>query len=71
MSERRSRVLLADDHPVTLAGLCKLLEPSFEVVGEVTDGLALLAADEERGGDGTGDRAGSGHCGVPLSDVSG
>lgn len=46
MSERRSRVLLADDHPVTLAGLCKLLEPSFEVVGEVTDGLALLAAAE-------------------------
>ena len=46
MSDRRSRVLLADDHPVTLAGLCKLLEPSFEVVGRVTDGLALLAAAE-------------------------
>ena len=46
MSERRSRVLLADDHPVTLAGLCKLLEPKFEVVGQVTDGLALLAAAE-------------------------
>lgn len=46
MSERRSRVLLADDHPVTLAGLCKLLEPAFEVAGQVTDGLALLAAAE-------------------------
>ncbi len=46
MSERRSRVLLADDHPVTLAGLCKLLESAFEVVGQVTDGLALLAAAE-------------------------
>jgi DNA-binding NarL/FixJ family response regulator len=46
MSEQRSRVLLADDHPVTLAGLCKLLEPSFEVVGRVTDGLALLVAVE-------------------------
>lgn len=44
MSERRSRVLLADDHPVILAGLCKLLEPAFEVAGRVTDGLALLAA---------------------------
>jgi DNA-binding NarL/FixJ family response regulator len=46
MSERRPRVLLADDHPVTLAGLCKLLEPAFKVVGRVTDGLALLAAAE-------------------------
>ena len=46
MSERRSRILLADDQPVTLAGLCKLLEPAFKVVGRVTDGLALLAAAE-------------------------
>lgn len=46
MSERRTRVLLADDHPVTLAGLCKLLEPAFEVAGRVTDGLSLLAAAE-------------------------
>lgn len=46
MLERRSRVLLADHHPVTLAGLCKLLEPSCEVIGQVTDGLTLLAAAE-------------------------
>lgn len=46
MSERRSRVLLADDHPVILASLCKLLEPAFKVAGRVTDGLALLAAAE-------------------------
>lgn len=46
MPERRSRILLADDHPVTLAGLCKLLEPAFEVAGQVTDGPALLAAAE-------------------------
>lgn len=46
MSKQRSRVLLADDHPVTLACLCKLLEPAFEVAGQVTDGLALLAAAE-------------------------
>lgn len=46
MPERRSRILLADDHPVTLAGLCKLLEPAFEVAGQVADGPALLAAVE-------------------------
>ena len=46
MSERRSRVLLADDQPVILAGLCKLLEPAFQVVGRVSNGLALLAAAE-------------------------
>ena len=46
MSAQRSRVLRADSHPVTLAGLCKLLEPAFEVVGRVTDGLALLDAAE-------------------------
>lgn len=46
MSELRSRVLLADVHPVILAGLCKLLEPALKVVGRVTDGLALLAAAE-------------------------
>lgn len=46
MSEQRSRILLADDQPVILAGLCKLLEPAFQVAGRVTDGLALLAAAE-------------------------
>jgi DNA-binding NarL/FixJ family response regulator len=43
---RRPRVLLADDHPMMLEGLRKLLEPSCEVVGGVTDGRALLAAVE-------------------------
>lgn len=42
----RPRVLLADDHPMMLEGLKKLLEPSCEVVGRVTDGRALLAAVE-------------------------
>ena len=46
MSEPRNRVLLADDHPMMREGLRKLLEPDHEVVGEVTDGLALLAAAE-------------------------
>jgi DNA-binding NarL/FixJ family response regulator len=44
MSEKRPTVLLADDHPMMLAGLRKLLAPDFEVVGTVTDGRALLAA---------------------------
>ena len=46
MGHRCPRVLLADDHPVVLAGLRKLLEPELEVVGAVTDGQALLAAAE-------------------------
>ncbi len=38
------RVLLADDHTLVRAGLRKLLEslPNIEVVGEASDGLALL-----------------------------
>jgi len=46
MSEPRTRVLLADDHPMLREGLRKLLEPDHEVVGEATDGPALLAAAE-------------------------
>ncbi len=41
-SERRPTVLLADDHPMMLEGLKKLLEPEFHVVAAVTDGRALL-----------------------------
>jgi DNA-binding NarL/FixJ family response regulator len=44
MSERRPRVLLADDHPMVLDGLRKLLEPDFEVAAAVTDGRELLEA---------------------------
>jgi DNA-binding NarL/FixJ family response regulator len=43
---RRPRVLLADDHPMMLEGLRKLLEPSCDVAGMVMDGHALLAAVE-------------------------
>lgn len=46
MAHRCRRVLLADDHPMMLAGLCRLLEPELEVVGTVTNGLALLDAAE-------------------------
>ena len=38
----RQRILLADDHQIFLEGLKKLLEPDFELVGEVHDGEALV-----------------------------
>ncbi len=44
MSDRRSTLILADDHPMMLEGLGKLLEPSFAVVAKTTDGLELLEA---------------------------
>ena len=43
----RTRILLADDHTMICAGLAKLLEPHYEVVGSVEDGRALLKAAEE------------------------
>ena len=39
---KRTRILLADDHAMICAGLAKLLEPYYEVVGSVEDGHALL-----------------------------
>jgi DNA-binding NarL/FixJ family response regulator len=39
----RATVLLADDHPMILEGLRRLLEPEFEVIGAATDGRELLA----------------------------
>jgi DNA-binding NarL/FixJ family response regulator len=44
VSDRCPRVLIADDHPMLLEGLRKLLEPRFEIVGTATDGRALLEA---------------------------
>jgi DNA-binding NarL/FixJ family response regulator len=42
----RPRLILADDHPMMLAGLRRLLAPGCEVVAEAADGHALLAAAE-------------------------
>ncbi len=39
---KRTRILLADDHPLTLAGIRAVLEPHFECVGAVSDGRALV-----------------------------
>ena len=44
---KRSRVLLADDHQMLLDALKELLESTYEVVGLVTDGRALLKAAEK------------------------
>ena len=41
---KRLRVLLADDHRIVAEGLRRLLEPEFDLVGIVEDGLALLEA---------------------------
>ncbi len=41
---KRVRILLADDHRLTLKGIHDFLTPSYEVVGEVFDGGALVEA---------------------------
>ena len=40
----RPRILLVDDHPLVCEGLKALLEPRYEVVGMVHDGLLVLSA---------------------------
>jgi len=41
---KRARILLADDHSLVAAGICKLLEAEFELIGTVGDGRALVAS---------------------------
>lgn len=38
----KPRLLLADDHSITLAGMSSVIEREFEVVGEVSDGRRLV-----------------------------
>lgn len=38
----RARILLADDHVLLLEAFRRMLEPTFEVVGTVADGAALV-----------------------------
>jgi len=40
----RPAVLLANDHTLVLEAFKRLLEPEFDIVGTVSDGLALLSA---------------------------
>ena len=39
---RRMTVLLADDHAIVRDGIRRILEPHYEILGEVDDGRALL-----------------------------
>jgi DNA-binding NarL/FixJ family response regulator len=50
MMTRKVRIILADDHPVVLAGLRSLIErdPGVELIGEATTGLAALALIREK-----------------------
>jgi DNA-binding NarL/FixJ family response regulator len=43
---KRTRILLADDHSLVAAGLRAMLEPTYEVVGTVDNGRALVEAAE-------------------------
>jgi DNA-binding NarL/FixJ family response regulator len=44
---KKARIVLADDHRILAEGLRRLLEPEFELVGIVEDGLALIAATKK------------------------
>jgi DNA-binding NarL/FixJ family response regulator len=46
-NQYRARILIADDHKLIAQGCAKLLEPEFDVIGVVTDGLALIQAAAE------------------------
>jgi DNA-binding NarL/FixJ family response regulator len=50
MMTGKVRIILADDHPVVLAGLGSLIErdPGVELIGEATTGLAALALIREK-----------------------
>jgi DNA-binding NarL/FixJ family response regulator len=39
---KRISVLLADDHAIVTEGLRRVLDPEFDVVGVVSDGLAMV-----------------------------
>jgi DNA-binding NarL/FixJ family response regulator len=41
---KRARILVADDHTLTLEGIRAVLDPHHEIVGMVRDGRALLEA---------------------------
>ena len=44
IAAKRPRVLLADDHALVSAGISKLLENDFDLIGTVADGRALVDA---------------------------
>jgi DNA-binding NarL/FixJ family response regulator len=44
---RRPRLLLADDHPLFLEGVRRLLENKYDVVGTVADGKTLITTAQQ------------------------
>jgi DNA-binding NarL/FixJ family response regulator len=44
---KRARLLLADDHSLTVEGLRSMLESKFDVVGTAADGRSLIQAAEQ------------------------
>ena len=44
---KQTRLLLADDHTLVIAGIRKLVENEFDLVGTAEDGRAVLRAAEE------------------------
>ena len=46
----RTRIVLADDHPIVLSGLRNLIlaEPDLEIVGEAATGLVALKLIKEK-----------------------
>jgi DNA-binding NarL/FixJ family response regulator len=46
-NNKKTRILLAEDHAIVIEGLRRVLLPEFEIVGEVADGRALVAAVEK------------------------
>ncbi|MGP8247623.1 MAG: response regulator [Bryobacteraceae bacterium] len=42
----KHRIVLADDHEIVLDGLCRILEPEFEIVATAADGRELVAEIE-------------------------
>ena len=40
----KTRILLADDHQILAEGLRRILEPEFDIVAWVSDGIELIAA---------------------------
>ncbi|MFO0698325.1 MAG: response regulator transcription factor [Nitrospira sp.] len=43
----KPRVLMADDHAIMLAGLCRLIEDQFDIVGMVENGRVLIETAEQ------------------------
>jgi DNA-binding NarL/FixJ family response regulator len=43
----KARILIADDHGILAEGLRRMLEPDFDVVGLVSNGIELIAAAQQ------------------------